>query len=267
LVRLVLVSIVVHAVWIAGFEVAAQAQEQRPLRVGVDSNYPPLAYRREDGRLEGFDVDVAYALCAELGRHCELVPGLFADMIEWIRGGRVDIAVVSMSITDERERLIDFSIPYYRAPVRFIGRSDPAPPFGKGAPSGLTIGVREGTVFENYANSALDEENTVISYALQEEIYLDLVLGRLDLGLGNGLTMRTGFLNTQLGVGFEAVGPQLDDPAYFGRGEAIALRKAQSELRAATNAAIERLLSDGGLAEIWSRYFDIPPDTALAGAS
>jgi Bacterial extracellular solute-binding proteins, family 3 len=114
---------------------------------------------------------------------------------------------------------------------------------------------------------ALDEENTVISYALQEEIYLDLVLGRLDLGLGNGLTMRTGFLNTQLGVGFEAVGPQLDDPAYFGRGEAVALRKAQPELRAAINAAIERLLSDGGLAEIWSRYFDIPPDTALAGAS
>jgi ABC-type amino acid transport substrate-binding protein len=131
-------------------------------------------------------------------------------------------------------------------------------------PEDLIIGVRAGTVFENYANAVLDETNTVISYPLQEEIYLELVVGRLDLALGNGLSMRTGFLDTQLGVGFETVGPRLDAPVHFGRGEAVALRKAHPELRAGINAAIERLLEDGGLEEIWDRYFDTPPAAALA---
>lgn len=263
--RAILAAILVQISLLLGLATTLLAQEeQQPLRVGVDSNYPPLAYRRDDGQLEGFDVDVAYALCAELERPCELVPGPFRQMIDLLRGGRIDIAVVSMSITDERARLVDFSIPYYRAPNRYVGRSEPSPPFVDGTPKGLTIGVRTGTVFENYANAVLDETNTVISYPLQEEIYLDLVLGRLDLGLGNGLTMRAGFLDTQLGVDFAIVGPRLADSAYFGHGEAVAMRKAQPELKAAIDAAIQHLLEDGGLEEIWNRYFDVPADVALA---
>ena len=244
--------------------VGAQEAEPPALRVGVDSDYPPLAYRLEDGRLEGFDVDVAYALCAEMERSCELVSQPFARMIEQLRAGIIDIAVASMSITNERERLVDFSIPYYRAPNRYLGRLEPQPALADGNPEGLTIGVRQGTVFENFAEAVLTETNTVISYPLQEEIFLDLLLGRLDATLGNGLTLQTGFLDTQLGVDFGLIGPGLDAPEYFGRGEAVAMRKGQPDLKAAIDAAIERLRQDGGLREIWHRYFALPADTALA---
>lgn len=228
------------------------------LRVGVDEDYPPLAYRRDDGVMEGFDIDVAYALCAELDRACVMVPGAFGGMIEWIRGGRVDLAVVSMSITDARARLVDFTIPYYTAPIRYVGGAGQGPSLENGMPEGQVIGVRNGTVFERYADAVLDSTNTVISYPLQEEIYLDLLLERLDLVLGNELTLRSGFLETQLGAGFSVRGPRLEDPDHFGRGEAVTLRKGQPQLKDDLNQAIRRLQADGGLEEIWSRYFDIP---------
>lgn len=251
-------ALAVALVALAGAAAPLAAVEDRPLRVGVDANYPPLAYRREDGRLEGFDVDVAYAICAEIERACTLVPTAFADVIDRVRQGRIDLAVVSMSITPQRSRLVAFSLPYYRAPTRFVARTGPSAAVPPAGPTGRRIGVRQGTTFERYARDVLATENTVVGYSLQNEIYLDLVLGRLDLALGNGLTMRAGFIDTPLGVGFDTVGAPLVEPAFFGAGEAVTLRRGDVVLKQRIDDAIRRLTADGGLAEIWDRYFDVP---------
>jgi ABC-type amino acid transport substrate-binding protein len=235
-----------------------------PLIVGVDLDYPPLSYEREvDRRREGFDVDVAYALCSVLERRCELVPTPFTDVIEELREGRLDIAVVSMSITPERAAIVDFSKPYYRAPNRYLGRPQVAARLNAGEPSELRIGVRDGTTYERYATSRLAAANTIQRYRLQSEIYADLLLGRLDLVLGNGIILDAGFLATPLGDGFTLVGePDPEDDA-FGAGEAVALRKGQAELRTEIDAAIETLRADGSLNDIWQRYFPFPPGSAL----
>jgi ABC-type amino acid transport substrate-binding protein len=261
---------VVLSAYVAGCISLAAAQEtaapetakSQSLRVAVDLAYPPFSYRTERGRLEGFDVDIAYALCAEIDRECDLVEMPFSDVIERLRGGEIDIAVVSMSITSERMLLVDFSIPYYRAPTRFVSAADNSS-IESGNPNGIRIGVRRGTVFETYARAVLAGSNEVIGYTLQEEIYLDLVLGRLDAGLGNGLSMQVAFLDTELGKEFALVDAPLRDDRYFGSGEAVAIRKGQLELKAALDRAIVRLRDDGVLAEIWQHYFDMPAEEAL----
>lgn len=241
------------------------ARAAEVLRVGVDGSYPPLSYQTAEGRMEGFDIDVAFALCAEMRQRCELIPGPFSKIIDQLRAGAIDMAVASMSVTNERRKLVDFSIPYYRAPNRFIGRSELAASISKDSPpSGLVIGMRQGTTFERYGRAVLDGGNKVIGYPLQEELYLDLAMNRIDLALGNELTVRVGFLETQLGDGFDAVGPFLSDSRYFGDGEAVALRKGNPTLKNAVNEAIERLVADGGLDDIWSRYFSNVPRVSSA---
>ena len=244
---------------------ATDSMAQETLRVGVDDSYPPLAYRNEDGQLEGFDIDVAYAICAEMRRRCQLLPSPFSTMIDLLRGGKIDMAVVSMSITDERKELVAFSVPYYRAPNRFIGQPDLADRVSSDdGLSDLTIGVRQGTTFDRYAMEVLAPANKVIRYPLQEEIYLDLSMGRLDLALSNELTAGAGFLDSELGGAFETIGPVLTDSTFFGYGEAVALRQSDTALRQNLNEAIESLREDGGLVEIWKRYFTMSPEEALA---
>ena len=235
-----------------------------PLIVGVDLEYPPLSYERDiDRRREGFDVDVAYALCSVLERRCEIVPTPFTDVIGELREGRLDIAVVSMSITPERAAIVDFSKPYYRAPNRYLGRPELAARLDAGEPGELRIGVRDGTTYERYATSRLAPANTIRRYRLQSEVYADLLLGRVDLVLGNGIILDAGFLATPLGDGFALVGEPNSEDDAFGAGEAVALRKGQSGLRAEIDAAIETLREDGSLNDIWQRYFPFPPESAF----
>lgn len=235
-----------------------------PLIVGVDLDYPPLSYERDiDRRREGFDVDVAYALCSVLERRCEIVPTPFTDVLGELRDGRLDIAVVSMSITPERAAVVDFSEPYYRAPNRYLGRPVLAARLDAGEPVELRIGVRDGTTYERYATERLAATNSIRRYRLQSEIFADLLLGRLDLVLGNGIILDAGFLATPLGDGFALVGEPDEDGDAFGAGEAVALRKGQARLRAEIDAAIETLREDGSLDDIWRRYFAFPPGAAL----
>lgn len=235
-----------------------------PLMVGVDLDYPPLSFERQiDRRREGFDVDVAYALCSVLERRCALVPTPFTDVLGELRDGRLDIAVVSMSITPERAAVVDFSKPYYRAPNSYLGRPELAQLLVADEPVELRIGVRDGTTYERYATERLAAGNTILRYRLQSEIFADLLLGRLDLVLGNGIILDAGFLATPLGDGFALVGEPDEDGDAFGAGEAVALRKGQARLRAEIDAAIETLREDGSLDDIWRRYFPFPPGAAL----
>jgi arginine/ornithine transport system substrate-binding protein len=79
------------------------------------------------------------------------------------------------------------------------------------------------------------------------------------------------FLKTDLGAGFDFVGPALDDPEWFGRGEGIAVRKGNTRLLTELNGALRQILADGTYTEIRRQFFDDdiyggPPVAAASGA-
>ena len=92
------------------------------LRVGVQNERPPFSFSDDDGELQGFDVEIAWALCAALEGECELVPLEFTALLPGLQEGRIDAAVASMSITEERLQLVDFTDKYYQASNRFVAR-------------------------------------------------------------------------------------------------------------------------------------------------
>lgn len=88
-------------------------QRDDVLRVGMDLQYPPFETVDTNNDPEGISIDIAYAFGEYLGREVEIVNTEFSAIIPAIQSGEIDIAIASMSITDEREEIVDFSNPYF----------------------------------------------------------------------------------------------------------------------------------------------------------
>src|SRR5262245_29915242 len=102
---------------------AAQAQELT-LKIGSEGAYPPFNNLTADGKLEGFDIDIARALCEEMKAKCEFVTQDWDGMIPALQAKKFDAIVASMSITDERKQKVDFTDKYYQTPAAIVVPKD-----------------------------------------------------------------------------------------------------------------------------------------------
>ena len=86
--------------------------------VGVRSDTKPFGYYNINGKLQGFDIDLARAVAKHIfadSNAIELVPVTAANRIQMLNSGKVDILIATMSITNQRNMVVDFSDPYYVA--------------------------------------------------------------------------------------------------------------------------------------------------------
>jgi arginine/ornithine transport system substrate-binding protein len=226
------------------------------LRIGVQNERPPFSFTDADGELRGFDVEIARALCAMLQAACDLLPREFASLIPDLQEGRIDAAVASMSITEQRLQLVDFTDKYYQAANRFVARRATIADVSPGDLAGKIVGVKRGTTHDRYLTSTVPNASSIRRYSNSDEIYIDLALGRLDLALGDAISLTESFLETDLGREFDFVGAPLSDPGWFGHGEGIAVRKGDTQLLERLNQALRQILTDGTYDEIRSEYFD-----------
>jgi len=261
--------LIVIAILLSSVTARIAIAEEASLRIGVQDQRPPFSFTDADGELQGFDVEIAWALCFRLAAQCEVLPLAFTALIPGLQEGRIDVAVASMSITAERLPLVDFTDRYYQAANRFVARRDTLPDVSLQDLAGKIIGVKRGTTHDRYLSNAYADSASVRRYSNADEIYIDLALGRLDLALGDAISLTESFLKTDLGAQFDFVGPALSDPEWFGHGEGIAVRKGNTELVGRLNRALRQILGDGTYAEIRDQYFDydIYGDPATAASS
>ena len=125
----------------------------RAIRFLTTDDYPPLNFALPDGSLSGFNVDVARAICKELAIGCTIQARRWDTLIDSLTGGKGDAVVASVSSGDLRN-VVDFSLPYYKTPARFVARKD-APPVVVSPPglAGKTVGVVAGTAHQAYLNA------------------------------------------------------------------------------------------------------------------
>ena len=232
------------------------AQQAPALRLGVQGASPPFSYFDADGKLRGFDIEIAAALCAAMSVDCDYVVSDWDSMISGLRDRKYDAIVASMSITQERLELVDFSNRYYDSPARFVGPADAVVEFTNEGLRDRVVGVKRATTFDSYLTGNYRGVVDLRRYSNQEEALLDLLLGRLDLVLGDRIVLAVSFLETDLGRGYAFLGPDLNDPRWFGEGAGIAVRKGDDALRQAFNQAIDTIRADGSYESIRARYFD-----------
>ncbi len=231
------------------------AADPGKLRIGVEGAYPPFSSIAPDGKVVGFDIDIANALCAEMKAQCTLVQQDFDGMIPALQAHKFDLIVASMSKTPEREKVVDFSDKYYKTPNRLIAKAGVTIDGSPESFKGKKIGVQRSTINDRFATAKFTGA-TIQRYTKQDEVFLDLAAGRIDATLIDSTAGSFGFLKTPAGKGFAFTGPAYTDPDYFGTGVGIAMRKGEAGLRDRVNAAIKAIRANGVYKKINDQYFD-----------
>jgi arginine/ornithine transport system substrate-binding protein len=234
---------------------ALGAMAGKDVKIATEGAYPPFNFVDQGGKLQGFDVDIANALCEKMQAKCEVVAQAWDGIIPGLLEKKYDAIVASMSITEERKQKVDFTGKYYKTPAKFVTKKGAGIDVSKEGLKGKTIGVQVSTIHENFVRDNFGDVATIKTYDTQENANLDLAAGRLDAILADSVALSEGFLKTDAGKDFEFVGPDFTDKKWFGEGAGIAVRKEDPQLRDALDAAIDAIRQDGTYKKLNDKYF------------
>lgn len=135
---------------LVSFPVLAQRGNYEEIRIAVDVPYEPFEYRKPDGTLTGFEVDLGRAVCDYLEIKCTWVVQAWDGMIPGLMARKYDAIMSSMAITEERAQQVLFSEPYYTTPSAWItAKGNDIDIHDKASLEGLTVGVQRARSLRN----------------------------------------------------------------------------------------------------------------------
>jgi polar amino acid transport system substrate-binding protein len=227
------------------------------IRFLTQSDYPPFNFIDKYGRLVGFNVDLARAICEELEIECVVRTRNWEKLIGELEGGRGDAIIASMAVTSEAPAKLDFSDRNYVTPARFVVRRDTG--YGDMAPAGLagrSIGVIAKTAHEAYLRQFFPESR-IVTFETREETRAALRDRLVEAVFDDAIALSFWLSGTGSENCCAFRGGAYYDPRYFGEGAAIAVIKGNDDLRRALNYALRRVYKSGKYEEIFLRYFPL----------
>ena len=233
----------------------AHADSPMEMRIAVEGAFPPFNYLDVNDELQGFDIDIANAVCAAGKFKCTFVTEKWDDIIPNLVAGKYDAIISSMSMSLERRQKVAFSDRYYNSPSVFIVRKDAT--INDVTPAGLTqkvLGITSSTAQESYAKHFYPDVTKSV-FVSSPELYKGLVDGSVDIILEDKLAIYDWIANTKAGTCCAFIGPDLTDITYFGDGAGIAVRLDDNARLARLNQALKTIKSDGTYDMINAKYF------------
>ncbi|WP_181704218.1 ABC transporter substrate-binding protein [Chthonobacter albigriseus] len=234
---------------------AATAQDATKVRIGTEGAYPPFNFLDSAGQLQGFDVEIAKALCDEMKVECEFVTQDWDGIIPALLAGKFDAIIASMSINEERKKSVDFTGKYYNTPPAVaVPKDSTVAGVSPEDLKGLNVGAQGSTTHSTWAEKVLTD-STVKLYPTADEYKLDLENGRLD-AVVDDVVVLSDWIKSDAGKCCKIVGTITPVMEIHGEGAGIALRKEDTELKEKFNAAIQAIRANGKYEEINKKYFD-----------
>lgn len=242
------------AAGVAAAALSAGAAAAEQVKIGIAAEpYPPFASLDSSGNWVGWEIEVIGAVCAAAELDCEITPVAWDGIIPSLTGQQIDAIMASMSITEERQKTIDFSDPYYNTPAVIVADKsmdiEPTPE----SLAGKIVGIQASTIHQAYAQEYFKNAELKV-YQTQDEANQDLVAGRIDATQADSIAMAD-FVSSDAGSCCEIKGAVADDPAILGRGVGAGVRKGDDALREALNKGIAAILADGTHEKITAKYF------------
>ncbi|MBN9241829.1 MAG: transporter substrate-binding domain-containing protein [Mesorhizobium sp.] len=239
------------ALFVVGGSGAAQAAEH--LRIATEGAYPPFNSIAADGKLVGFDIDIANALCAHMKAECEIVAQDWDGLIPGLQAQKFDAVIASMTITEERRSQVAFTHKYYATPLAIAVPKDSAlKTTDAAALAGKTVGVQAASVIFDFVDKAYRQAGADIrAYPSYEEATADLANGRLDAVVSDKI-----FLAEWLKKDGAGCCRMAGDIPASGTEAGIAVRLDDTALRDRLDAALAAILKDGTYKAIETKYFD-----------
>jgi len=229
------------------------------IRFLTETDYPPFNFAGADGYPQGFNVDLARAMCEELKIGCTIQQRRFETLLPSLNENRGDAVIASLAAGPDTRVRFDFTEPYYRTPARFVAKNDS--PIEEPVPErldGRKVAVVANTAHEAYLK-ALFTEAELRAYPNADAARQALRRGEVDMLFGDGISLAFWLNGTDSEncCSFRG-GPYLDS-RYFGEGVSIAVKKGNDTIRMALNWALFRVWEQGRFTDLWLRYFPVSP--------
>ena len=224
------------------------------VKIGVAAEpYPPFSEKDTSGNWVGFEMDLYKAVCEDQKLDCQLVEVAWDGIIPALQEKKIDVIWSSMSITDERKKVIDFTTMYYDSSNTLIGlKSDESKPDPANADSlkGKIIGVQTSTIHANFIEKYFGSSAEVKLYDTLDNALADLKAGRVDY-VSESSTSLAPFLQSNPDFTTKATWPL--DP-IFGNGVGGGVRKEDTALKAKLDAGITNVVKSGKYDELLTKY-------------
>lgn len=216
--------------------------------VGTSAGFPPFEYT-EGGKVVGFDIDLMKAIGEIKGFEVEVKDLSFDALIAALKTGNIDIIAAGMTITAEREEVVDFSIPYYSANQSLVVKEGSGKNltvlFGKN-----NIGVQTGTTGDLWVTENLKDKNILTG---QVKHYDTFVLAITDLVNGNIAGV---VVDSPVAKRYSELKPvEIVAEIITGEEYGIAVREGDAGLLKMINDGIEELRKSGKMDELIDKYF------------
>ncbi len=219
--------------------IAGAASAQQVVRLGTEGAYPPYNFINDAGEIDGFERELGDELCARANLTCEWVKNDWDSIIPNLVSGNYDTIIAGMSITPERDAVIDFTQPYTRpdpsAVVSMIPDLD--------LPSAV-IAAQTGTIQAGYV---AELGATLVEFASPDETVAAVRNGEVDAVIAD-----KAFLDPI--VAEDADMMFVGEDILLGGGIGMGLRESDPELKATFDAAIQSMKDDGSLNALIAKW-------------
>jgi lysine-arginine-ornithine-binding protein len=230
------------------------AEAADKVKVGYSPEpYAPFWIQDAAGKWGGFEVELIDALFKQMGKDYELVPIAWDGLIPALQEKKIDAIMNSMSATEERKQVVDFSDKYYETTVSFFGKKGEPFDYSEAGLKGKVIGVQTATSQLAWLQQKWGNVVEIKLYDTQDNADADLASGRIDYGLADTVYTAEGFLKSEAGKDYELKGEPISDP-LIGGNVGAAMRKGDP-LLGEMNAAIKALRENGAYKAINDKYF------------
>ena len=209
------------------------------VRMGTEGAYPPWNFINDAGDVDGFERELGDEICKRAELNCEWVTNEWDSIIPNLVSGNYDVIIAGMSITDERDEVIDFTQNYTPPdPSAYLAASD-----GVDVTGGV-IAAQTGTIQASYV---AETGATLVEFATPDETVAAVKNGEADAVLADASYLAP---IAEQDADLMIVG----DPVPLGGGVGIGVRESDGELKATLDAAIQSMKDDGSLNKLIAKW-------------
>ncbi|MEL6619398.1 MAG: transporter substrate-binding domain-containing protein [Pseudomonadota bacterium] len=217
----------------------AMADGHSVVRMGTEGAYPPWNFINDAGEVDGFERELGDELCTRAELTCEWVTNEWDSIIPNLVSGNYDTIIAGMSITDERDEVIDFT-QNYTLP-------DPSSYAAASADVDVTSGVIAAQTNTIQAAFISEQGWTLVEFATPEETIAAVKNGEADAVLADK-SFLAAIVDEDADLMF------LEREELIGGGVGMGVRESDGDLKAKFDAAIQSMKDDGSLNALITKW-------------
>ena len=226
---------------------ACGSEKSDTIKFGTNAEFPPFEFVAANGvigQYDGIDMAIAKKIGEDIGKTAEIENMEFDSLLIAIQNGQIDAAIAGMTIKEERKEKVDFSIPYYQATQVMIVKED------SDITKASDMADKKICVIQGYTGESCVSDMGYPYEAFKKgtEAVMELVNGKCDVVVIDSATAQK-YVGDNEGLKIVE-----DAEAFEGEEYAIAVKKGNTELLEKINASIDKMLSDGTIANLAVQY-------------